>query len=283
MNQRPSVRMGSVAITILVVALAIYLAMCAYLYFGQSGLIYFPSKEHDSNPGALGLRFEELTIQTKDNVAISAWYIPADEPRATILFSHGNGGNISHRLESIDIFNRLRMTVLIYDYRGYGKSEGVTTEVGTYNDARAVWDYLVNTRQISPDEIILFGRSLGAAVASKLATENTPRALILESPISSIPDMGAQIYPFLPVRLLARFEYNTAEYVENVTCPTLVIHSRDDEIAPFSGGRKVFESSANAAGFMEISGGHNDGFLVSGEKYRAGLDDFISNVLDSEN
>ncbi|MCH9030951.1 MAG: alpha/beta hydrolase [candidate division Zixibacteria bacterium] len=137
----------------------------------------------------------------------------------------------------------------------------------------------MNTRKIPPYEIILFGRSLGAAVASKIATEISPRALILESPISSIPDLGAQIYPFLPVRLLARFEYNTAKHVGNVSCPTLVIHSRDDEIAPFSGGRKVFEATANPAGFLEISGGHNDGFLVSGEKYRKGLDKFITDVL----
>lgn len=271
--------MGSVAITILVAALVFYLAMCAYLYFGQSGLIYFPSKELESTPDALGLRYEELTIQTQDSVNISAWYIPADESRATILFSHGNGGNISHRLESIAIFNRLRMNVLIYDYRGYGKSAGVSSEEGTYDDVRAVWGYLVKAREISPDDIILFGRSLGAAVASRLSTEISPRALILESPLSSIPDMGARLYPFLPVRLLARFDYNTAKHVEDVSCPTLVIHSREDEIAPFSGGRKVFESSANPAGFLEISGGHNDGFLISGEKYLAGLDEFITDVL----
>jgi len=192
-----------------------------------------------------------------------------------VLFCHGNAGNISHRLESIEIFHRLGLNIFIFDYRGYGQSEGKPTEQGTYEDASVAWRYLTQQRQVNPNEIIVFGRSLGGAVASWLAQSHSPGALILESTFTSLADIAASLYPYLPVRLLLRFKYNTAEYLGKVNCPVLIVHSRDDEIMPFSHGCRLFEMASEPKKFLEISGTHNEGFIISGKDYEKGLNAFI--------
>jgi len=246
------------------------------LFVFQSHFIYFPYREIVATPTDIGLQYEAVSFETKDRVKISGWFIPAENARGVILFCHGNAGNISHRLDKIQIFNRLGLSTFIFDYRGYGQSEGKPTEHGTYLDAEATWNYLISQKQISPDKIILYGESLGGAVAAWLAQNRSARALILESTFTSIRDLGATLYPYLPMRWLARFDYNALEYLRKVHCPVLVIHSRNDEIVPFSHGHLLFEAANQPKEFLEIRGSHNDGFLQSAERYTAGLDDFIS-------
>jgi dipeptidyl aminopeptidase/acylaminoacyl peptidase len=166
--------------------------------------------------------------------------------------------------------------VFIFDYRGYGKSEGRISEKGTYLDAEAAWRYLVDERQVDPSKIFIFGRSLGGAVGSWLAQEHTPRALIIESTFTSIPDIAAQLYPFLPIRRLARFRYSAIDYVQQVSCPVLIVHSRDDEMISFSHGRRLFEAANEPKELLEIRGTHNEGFITSGKFYQDGLKSFIS-------
>jgi len=178
-------------------------------------------------------------------------------------------------LESIQIFYRLGLDVFIFDYRGYGQSEGKPTEHGTYEDAEAAWRYLVEERQTNPRQIIIFGRSLGGAVASWLAQSHTPGALIIESTFTSLTDIAATLYPYLPVRLLLRFEYNTAEYLGRVYCPVLIVHSPDDEIMPFRHGQQLFEMARKPKKFLEIFGTHNEGFIISSKGYETGLNAFI--------
>jgi len=141
---------------VIVILLVFYLAFLITIYFMQDRMLYFPDREVVQTPNDIGLEYEEVSIQTKDNVTISGWYIPAKHERGVLLFCHGNAGNISHRLESISIFHNLGLSVLIFDYRGYGKSEGKTSEKGTYLDAESAWNYLVEVKQKSPDRIILF-------------------------------------------------------------------------------------------------------------------------------
>ena len=191
------------------------------------------------------------------------------------MFCHGNAGNISHRLESIKQFRDLGLSVFIFDYRGYGKSGGKITEEGSYKDAKAAWDYLVNEKNINPQNIIVFGRSLGAAIACKLATKQNLSALIMESAFISVPELAAQIYPFLPVRWLSRFQYNNLENVQKISCPVLFIHSKNDEIIPFSNGEKLFSIANQPKQFLEIHGSHNDGFYVSKEIYEKGILRFL--------
>lgn len=255
-----------------------YAVLAGLLYFYQDRLVYFPERVLAATPAQSGLAFESVRFTSVDGVGLSGWFIPAPKARATLLFCHGNAGNISHRLESIRQFHQLGLNVFIFDYRGYGESAGSPTEAGTYHDAEAARRYLVETRGLAPERIIYFGRSLGAAIAAWLATQHPPRALIVESGFTSIPDLGAEIYPWMPVRWLARLQYPTREYLEAVNVPVLVVHSRDDEIVPFRHGESVYAAARAPKEFLEIRGGHNDGFLVSGAQYTRHLDAFLRRV-----
>jgi fermentation-respiration switch protein FrsA (DUF1100 family) len=192
-----------------------------------------------------------------------------------VLLCHGNAGSISHRLDSIRIFHDLGLSVFIFDYRGHGLGEGRPSEEGTYRDAEAAWNHLVEGRGVRGDRIILFGRSLGAVVAAHLAQTARPSALILESAFASVPEIASHHYWYLPVRWLSRFDYATAAYVRGVHAPTLVIHSRDDEINPIEQGRDVFRQANEPKVFLEISGDHNSGFLLSGAQYTEDLRQFL--------
>jgi hypothetical protein len=195
------------------------------------------------------------------------------------LFFHGNAGNISHRLDSIAIFNKLGLDTLIIDYRGYGQSSGKTSEQGTYRDAQAAWDYLVGKRGIPADRIIIFGRSLGGAIGAWLGSHQQPTAVIIESSFTSGVDMGRRLYPFLPVRLITRLRYPVAEYASRLQSPVLVVHSRDDEIIPFEMGEAIYDAVQQRKDFLELRGDHNGGFYLSRQTYITGLDRFVGTVL----
>ncbi len=267
---------------LLLAGVFIYAALTAFVYFRQSSLIYFPNmpgRALTATPLQIGLRYEEVEFTAEDGVGLHGWFIPADDAKASLLFFHGNAGNISHRLESIAIFNALGLDVFIFDYRGYGRSQGKTSEAGTYRDAEAAWRYLSETRGVAPDDIIVFGRSLGSSIAAWIASRRRPAGLIVESGFSSVPSMAQRLYPFLPVRWLAKFAYDTASYVRDLACPLLVVHSKADEIIPFAEGLAVYDAAPADKRFLEIRGGHNDGFLVSGASYINGLQSFIDSSL----
>jgi len=269
-----------VGIWIIIIIIGAYIIFIGCLFIFQSHYVYYPERILSANPGSIGLDYESVSFETSDGVKLSGWFVPSESARGVILFCHGNAGNISHRLESIQIFHQLRLDTFIFDYRGFGQSEGKPTEQGTYKDAEAAWRYLIEERQVNPNEVIVFGRSLGGAVASWLAESHTPGALILESTFTSLHDIAATLYPYLPVRLLLRFEYNTAEHLGRVNCPVLIVHSRDDEIMPFSHGWRLFEMAKEPKKFLEITGAHNEGFITSGKCYEQGLNAFISEYIE---
>ena len=264
----------------------IYALLVALMWAFQERLLYLPNagREHIATPADRGLVWEAVTLTTEDDVALDAWWVPAPEPRASLLFFHGNAGNISHRLESIAQFHRLGLSVLIVDYRGYGRSEGRPSESGTALDARAAWHWLRNEADSEADEIIVFGRSLGAAVAAELAAylvdqQAAPAAVILESPFRSVPALAQQLYPFLPARWLARIDYPVETYVTRIQAPLLVIHSRDDEIIPFSHGEAVYQLAQAPKQLLEIQGGHNTGFRDSEPAYSEEIDTFLRETV----
>ena len=269
-------------IRIFIIVAGICVLFIALLYIFQSNYVYYPIRNLSANPSTIGLHFESIRFETADGVKLSGWFIPCDRARGVILFCHGNAGNISHRLESIQIFHQLGLDVFIFDYRGYGQSEGKPTEHGTYEDAEAAWRYLIEERQVIPSQVIIFGRSIGGTVASRLARNHTPRVLILESTFTSLRDVAATLYPYLPVGRFLRFEYTTAEYLSRVGCPVLIVHSRDDEIMPFNHGRQLFEVAREPKRFLEITGTHNEGFITSGRHYEEGLNAFISEYVGPE-
>ncbi|HEC12774.1 MAG TPA: alpha/beta hydrolase [Acidiferrobacteraceae bacterium] len=255
------------------------------IYLSQSSLLYLPnlpSRTVAQTPAVLGLEFSAVKLTTEDGLTLDAWYIPAPEPKAQLLFFHGNAGNISHRLDSIKTFYDFGLSTLIIDYRGYGNSTGHPTEAGTYLDAQAAWRYLTDTLHLPANNIIIFGRSLGGAIAAHLARQQTPAALILESTFTSAPNLAADAYPYLPARWLTKFSYNTADYVSRVRAPVLVIHSQDDEIIPFDHGQQIFNIASDPKQFLTLQGGHNDGFLISHKHYRSGIERFLNEVTQNK-
>lgn len=264
---------------LIVIGGILYILFCLFLFILQGKLIFYPNiggRELRATPEDIGLDYESVTINTSDNVRLHGWFVKAAKQRGTLLFFHGNAGNISHRLDSLRIFNSLGLSTLIIDYRGYGQSQGSISEKGTYLDAEAAWLYLTEQKGIDPKKIIVFGRSFGGAVAANLSADNPSAALILESVFSSVPDMAARMYPVFPVRLLCRYQYDTRKALQSISSPVLIVHSPDDEIIPFENGRILYDSARAPKSFLEISGSHNDGFLVSGQSYLEGINTFIS-------
>jgi hypothetical protein len=240
-----------------------------------------PGRTLTMTPTDVGMDFQDVSIATTDGVMLHGWFIAGRSSRV-LLFFHGNAGNISHRLDSIAQFRELGLSVLIIDYRGYGQSTGRTTEKGIYRDADAAWRYLIDDRGIVANDIVIFGRSLGASVASRLASEYQPLALIVESSFTSIPDIAQDLYPWLPVRWLSRLSHATRDHVRDVRCPILIIHSRDDEIIPFHHGEAIFASANEPRTLLTIRGTHNDAFLLDELAYVAGLRTFLASLSAPE-
>ncbi|MBS3804254.1 MAG: alpha/beta hydrolase [Oleiphilaceae bacterium] len=279
----------STLLNFVLVAGGLYLALTLLLFLMQSRLIHQPGgplgREVDATPSDVGLRWEEVRLNTADDVRLHGWYLPAqaaianDEDPFTLLFFHGNAGNISHRLETLEIFHALGLATLIIDYRGYGRSEGKPSEAGLYQDADTAWRYLVEQRRLDPQRVIAFGRSLGAPVAAHLAAERKVAGLILESAFTSAPDRGAEIFPVFPVKLIATVQYPTKKWVRQTDVPVLVIHSENDEIIPFHHGKAVYEAAPEPKAFIRLEGGHNTGFLISRATYMGGLTDWLDTYL----
>ena len=264
--------------TILLALLGAYLLACVLVFVFQPRLVFFPDREIVASPKHIGLDFEDVFFKTEDGVRLHGWFVPAEGAGDVLLFFHGNAGNLSHRLDSIRIFHDLGLSVFIIDYRGYGRSGGRIDEKGTYRDARGAFRYLTEERQIEPSNIIYFGRSLGAAVAIELAMEHKPKAVIAESCFTSLPDVGRRVYPWLPVRILARIHYDSVPRVAEITCPKLFIHSRDDEMLPIRLAERLYDAAVDPKAFLTIQGDHNSGFLASGATYIDGLIDFLGSL-----
>lgn len=269
-------------LTLLGAAVGFYVLLGALLFFMQERMVFLPNlpgRALEATPQRLSLRYDDVRFETDDGVALHGWYVYARESRGTLLFFHGNAGNISHRLDSIAIFAALGLDVFIVDYRGYGQSEGRPGEQGTYRDADAAWRYLLEQRNLDPARIVVFGRSLGGAVAAYLAADNRAAALIVESSFTSAEDMAARLYPFMPVRLLTRLRYPVIDYVALNRNPVLIVHSREDEIVPFHMGEELYRAATAPKAILELTGDHNGTFLIDRDRYVAGLDAFVTAQL----
>ena len=269
-----------VIINLLIAAAVAYALMILFVFLYQPRLVYFPQVEREltATPRAAGLDYEDVTLTTADNVKLHGWWVPSRNARGTILLMHGNAGNISHRLGYLTMFNRLGYSVLLFDYRGYGKSGGHPDEEGTYRDAEAAWLHLTATRNVAPRDIVVVAESLGGGVATWLALKYPPRALVLASTFRSVPDLGAQIYPWLPVRLLARITYDNLGRIAKVDAPVLIAHSRDDEVIPFAHGEALFAAAREPKQMLVLAGGHNDGFLFTRDAWIAAVGAFLDRI-----
>lgn len=266
-------------------------ALLATVFTGCSSLPFHPDRTITLTPDAVGLPYIDVTLATADGVSIAAWYLPrsgAGQERTetaalpgrgkTLLFFHGNAGNLSHRLESLALFHKLGLSVFIIDYRGFGNSGGKPSVNGTALDAAAAWDWLIQKRGVAPRDVIIFGRSLGGGVAAALAAEREAGGLILESTFTCLEDVAAGMFPWLPVGLFIPQDYDSAARLASARCPVLFVHSPDDEVVPYRLGRALYEGYAGPKTWLEIRGPHNSGYLQSGSGYTDGLASYLRDL-----
>ena len=259
-------------LTIIVLSLfSFYGVVLIVLYVFQEKLIFHPVCEISCNPANLSLAYENIEFTAADGTKLNGWFIPAENSEYTVLFCHGNGGNISHRLDTIALLNELSVNVFIFDYRGYGSSEGKISEQGLYSDAAVAWHYLVDNRRIKPERIIITGRSLGGAIATHTAAKFNPAALVLESAFTSIPDMAGELMPWIYSKHLLKYNLSTLEKLNEVECQVLVCASHDDRLVPFRMGKKLFAAAPEPKDFVELTGGHDDCYFLCREKYTEAL------------
>lgn len=269
-------------VEVLITVAVVYSAFCGLLYFGQARQVYFPDRVVSATPAEAGIKFEPVSIRTGDGETLDAWYVPAAEGSNvgyTVLYCHGNAGDIGDRVWHVEALHGAGFASLVFDYRGYGRSTGKPSEDGTYLDAQACWDYLTSTRGIPAERIVVYGHSLGGAVAAHLAARSPPRLLVVEGSFTSAGDMGAMMFPWLPSRLLCRFRYDTRDSVQRARCPVVVAHSRDDEMIPYAMGRRTFESASGPKSFMELRGGHNESGLGYSPEYLRLIVDAATNGI----
>ncbi len=263
------------------ITLGVVIGATLFLVIFEKHFIYYPAAAVDLTPKALGLPFDEVVIDVEPGVKIHGWFIKAaTEPSvATVLFSHGNAGNIADRIDRVQSLRSLGADFLLYDYRGYGKSTGDTDEEGTYRDGRAAYDYLVKSRQIDPGHIVLMGESLGCAVSIQVALERKAAGLVIEAPFASIAHMANAVYPFLPLGSFIRTRYENVKKIPQLKMPLLVIQGTKDEVIPVAQGRMVFDAAPEPKRYLAIEGAHhNDVYVIGGEGYRRALGEFIRQV-----
>jgi pimeloyl-ACP methyl ester carboxylesterase len=272
-------------INIVLAVAAFYAILVLLLFVMQSRLIFHPEIGRDvtTTPRAIGLAYEEVWLEAGDAVRLHGWFVGRAEPKGVVLILHGNAGSIALRLDWLRMFHDLGYASLIVDYRGYGRSSGTPSEQGTYEDAGLAWNHLTQARGFAARDIVLLGESLGGPIAAHLAARESPRALILHSTFTSVPDVAAQIYPFLPVRWIGRFDYDTRAYLRRVRSPVVVAHSPGDEIIAYSHGQALYAAAPEPKVFIELSGGHNEGFIFRRREWVAALAQFLERAAAQAN
>lgn len=274
--------MGTIGIfflSLLIGAAALYLLALLGIFLFQKRLIYVPDRSVWRTPSDAGLAHEEVFLTAADGVHLHGWFIPSHSSRGTVLFFHGNAGNIAHRVDTAERFQKWELNTFMIDYRGYGNSDGKPSERGTRMDAEAAWNFLVERKGLSPEKIVIFGRSLGAGVAADLAARVHPAGVVLESGFTSLADLGASLYPWFPVRLICRHRYPTMENASKCQCPVLVAHSRDDDLIPFSHGERIFAAAPDPKFFLEMLGTHRHCVSTTGVSYERAIKSFLYEAL----
>lgn len=252
------------------ISLIVILGISFYLFYPriENFFVFFPQRAFDFTPEGMHLNHEEVYFDTEDGKRLHGWFFPLDGDFPVILFCHGNAGNISHRLDNVELLVNHKLQVFIFDYRGYGNSSGKPSEKGIYADGLAAYDYLIGKRGLTPNRIIIFGRSLGAAVAIEVALRKEVRSIIIESAFTSTKDMARAIWLFRPLSYFLPANFNNEKKIVGLNIPKLFIHGERDEIVPFSMGRKLFETAKGPKYFFPLKrAGHNDTFVVDEENY----------------
>lgn len=254
----------------------LYGVACLFLYLSQRSFVFSPQHELLLTLDDLDYPSEEAFVPVNDLERIQLWYFPVDRAAATVIFFQGNAGNLSHRISTVEMLRSLGASALLVSYRGYAQSDGEPSEKNVYEDARTAYDWL-RARNISADQIVIFGRSLGGAVAVDLATHVPCRSLIVESSFTSALDLGQGSFPYFPIRLMLRYRFDSLHKIGGVPCPVLITHSPDDDMIPYNMGRKLFAAAPEPKRFYKLQGRHNAREYQQDEAYLAVLREFLFN------
>ncbi len=265
--------------TLLLVLALFYALLLIGLFLGQDRMIFKARKGLTATPEDLGLEYSQETLTTSDGERINGWFLPRPESRYCLLFFHGNRDSLSEVVDSLQKFHSIGLNVFAIDYRGYGLSSGRPGEQGLYRDAETAWTYLIEHRGLLPEQVIVHGRSLGAAVAAYIGSQHHPAALILESTFTSMRALARRHYPLVPGQWLLRASFPTLSRMTEITSPVLIIHSRADEFIPFSHGQALFDAAQEPKSLLEISGPHYDGYRDGNGRYIPGICDFLAAAL----
>lgn len=265
--------------TLLRLLIACLLLVLMLRWFEHSQ-VYHPNRDLTATGAELGRPFENVLFRAGDGVELHGWFFPADTNSArahlAVLLCHGNAGNIGHRLEACATWLAAGVNVFVFDYRGYGRSQGRPSEEGTYRDAQAAYQWL-RQKGFAGTNIVAFGESLGGGVAAELAAREPVGGLVLQSTFTSIPDVGAELFPWLPVRWFGRIRYDTRSKLPGLRVPVLVMHSPADELVGIHHGRANFAAANEPKLFWELRGDHNDA-LADPQHFLAGLEKFLGLV-----
>ena len=260
---------------ILLIVIFIVIAFRVFFILLEQKGLYHPYKEIPETPKNLGITFEEFNFKTTDGQLLTGWFVPTKDAKVTVLYCHGNAGNIYHRLHKVKFFHEMGVNFFIFDYRGYGKSTGTPTEKGLYKDAQAAYDYLVSRNDVNKNKIVVYGKSLGGPVAADLCVNRQASALMLEGSFASVALRAQQLYPFLPMKFLIAQKYDTMAKVKNLRIPKLIAHGRQDEVISFRHGEVLFAAAAEPKQFLPFDGGHNDDVYVTSSAYKDELLKFL--------
>jgi len=261
-----------------------YVAAMAALWLAQSRIVFQPGTPAERmpmhTPADAGLEYESVVLHAADGVRLAGWYVPGPRPDSpVVLFCHGNAGNIGDRIETLTALHEIGAATLIFDYRGFGASEGRPSEKGLRRDARAAWDWLTEARSVPSARIVLYGRSLGGAVAAGLGAETRPAGLVLESTFTSLPDLAARLYPWAPARWLSRYRFDTAARLAHVGAPVLVAHSPEDEVIPFAHAERLAAMRPPAIALERLRGSHDEAFPQARATFLAALERFLAQTV----
>jgi uncharacterized protein len=270
--------------TIAASVVMIYLGLLVLLRLSESRMIYFPGTQRHllAPPAWLNLPTERVEIPTDDGITLVSWVIPAgsDSNGLWLLVCHGNAGNLSEFDRPVHYagLRQLGLNLLAFDYRGYGESGGTPSENGVYRDAQAAYRYLREKRGVPSDRIVVFGHSLGSAVAVDLVSRVPAAGLILDGALTSVIDRGQELYPYMPVRWIAKSKFNSLEKVAEIRIPKLFLHAVGDEVVPLAHGHRLFEAAPPPKTFVELQGGHGDAFDVDSANYFGSIARFLATL-----
>ena len=243
----------------------------------EQRMVFIPTRAVVERPEDYGLEARDVFMETPDGVQIHALFFPRPDARATVLYFHGNAGNISSRIQVAAHLGELGLQTMLVEYRGYGRSKGRPSERGLYTDATTAWRHLTQVEAIPADQILIWGRSLGGAVATELATHVHPRALVVESTFTRITEVAADIFPRLPVGRVMSVEFPSIERIGSLDVPVLVAHSQHDRLVHYHHGRRLFDAIQGPRQFVELHGDHNDG-RVTLPRYAPEVREFLDHV-----